>query len=410
MDTSQLTTQCCIVGGGPAGVMLGYLLARSGVQVVVLEKHTDFLRDFRGDTIHPSTLELMHELELLDAFLQLPHQSMPSLKLVIEGQIVQGPDFSHLPTRKKFVALMPQWDFLDFIAAQGALYPGFDLRMGAEAEALIREGERIRGVVAQTAQGRLNIHADLVIAADGRQSRIRELAGLRVREFGVPIDVLWFRLAKPRDVVEDVMGRIQNGRMMVTIHRGDYYQAGLLIQKGGFDQLMQQGLEGFHQLVASIAPDFRAVVQAIDSWDQVKLLSVKVNRLERWYQPGLLCIGDAAHAMSPIGGVGVNYAVQDAVATANLLAEQLRTARCTEDDLARVQRRRAWPAHAMQRLQVEAHRRFFSARASADRPLTVPLPMRWLLRLCAPVLRRLMARVIGLGLRPEHIRTHVYRR
>ena len=408
MDPQACHTQCCIVGGGPAGIMLGFLLARSGVRVMVLEKHADFFRDFRGDTIHPSTLELMHELGILDAFLKLPHQPMPTLQLVIDGRTVPGPDFSRLPTHEKYVAMMPQWDFLNFIASQASRYAGFDLRMATEAVGLIENEGRVTGVIAETAEGRMYITADLVVAADGRGSVVRDQAAMPVIDIGAPIDVLWFRLAKPNDAIEDVMGRIQNGRMMVTLNRGEYYQAGLLIQKGGFERLMQQGLEHFHGLVAAIAPGLGEVVKAIDSWDMVKLLSVRVDRLERWYRPGLLCIGDAAHAMSPIGGVGVNYAVQDAVATANLLAEKLRTGRCGTADLARVQRRRAWPARVMQGLQVAAHRRFFSGKAP-NHPLAVSRTTTILLRLFAPLLRRLVARVVGIGLRPEHIRSREYR-
>ena len=399
-----MQTQCCIVGGGPAGVMLGFLLARAGVQVTVLEKHADFFRDFRGDTIHPSTLELMYELGLLDEFLKLPHQPVSRLKLLLDGQIAYGPDLSDLPTHKKFIALMPQWDFLNFIAAQGKRYPHFDLRMGANAETLIMENGAIQGVVANTSHGKLQIRADLVVAADGRSSTIRQLAGLQVTDIGAPIDVLWFRLDRPADAPQDVMGHIKGNRAMVTLFRGDYFQCGLLIHKSGFDEIMQQPLTQFHQLVTAIAPVFAQTVKSIDNWEKVKLLSVQINRLSQWHKPGLLCIGDAAHAMSPMGGVGVNLAVQDAVATANLLAEKLRENRCTDNDLARLQKRRAWPAYMMQNMQVAAQKRIFNGKVTTQ-PIAISWGTRLFLRLFAPILRYVMGRVIGLGFRREHIQT-----
>jgi 2-polyprenyl-6-methoxyphenol hydroxylase-like FAD-dependent oxidoreductase len=405
---SELQTQCCIVGGGSAGIMLGFLLARAGVQVTVLEKHADFFRDFRGDTIHPSTLGLMYELGILDEFLKLPYQPVQRLKLIINGQIIYGPDLSSLPTQKKFIAFMPQWDFLNFIASQGAKYPCFDLRMGANADELIEENAEIKGVVADTPQGKIAIRANLVVAADGRHSTIRELAGMQITDTGAPIDVLWFRIDKPANEPSDLMGRVQNGQMMVTINRGSYYQVGLLIHKGGFDAIMQQSLEQFHQLIINIAPSFSEVVKSIDNWDKVKLLNVQIDHLEQWHRPGLLCIGDAAHAMSPMGGVGVNYAVQDAVATANLLAEKIRESRCIDADLALVQKRRAWPAKMMQRLQVTIQNRIFRGQ-TATRPISVSRPMQLFLNMFAPILRFAMARIIGLGFRREHIQTPEYK-
>jgi 2-polyprenyl-6-methoxyphenol hydroxylase-like FAD-dependent oxidoreductase len=401
---TSIQTQCCIVGGGPAGMMLGLLLARSGVKTVVLEKHGDFLRDFRGDTIHPSTMELMHELGLLTEFLQLPHEPIAKAFVVVNGKKFPGPDFSHLPTQAKFIAMMPQWDFLNFLARHAANYPTFDLHMNAEVIDLIQENQCAKGVSAQTPTGQLTVIADLVIGADGRSSIVRTLANLIVRDEQVPIDVLWFRLDKPNTEMAETMARVQDGRFMVTLNRGDYYQCAYLIHKGGFEEVKAQGLAAFRELITTIVPDFKDVVAVLDVWDKVKLLTVQVNRLERWYANGVLCIGDAAHAMSPIGGVGINLAVQDAVATANLLAVKLREGIYTSDDLAKVQARREWPAKMTQGMQIMAHRRFFSG-VDTNRAVAVSPLVDWILRFCAPLIRRVVARVVGIGFRPEHIQT-----
>jgi len=402
VSPNEIGTTCCVVGGGPAGMMLGFLLARAGVDVVVLEKHADFLRDFRGDTVHPSTLELIAELGLLEAFLTLPHQEARRLKVVVGDREYDGPDFSHLPTRCKFIALMPQWDFLDFLAAQGKRFPAFHLLMQAEVGDLVEEGGRIAGVRAHTEQGKVTVRADLVVAADGRHSTVRELAGMRVRDYGVPIDVLWFRLSKRADEPSAVLGRVRNGRIMVTLDRGDYFQCGLIIRKGDFEAIKARGLDAFRDGIVDTAPFLRDGVAALASWEQVKLLTVQVNRLPVWHRPGLLCIGDAAHAMSPAGGVGVNLAVQDAVATANLLADKLRRRAVTDDDLAAVQQRRELPVRLIQAGQVFIHRRMFGPHGE---PFPLSWPARKLLPLLLPLLRRAAARFVGIGFRPEHVRS-----
>ena len=394
--------RCCIAGGGPAGMMLGLLLARAGTDVVVLEKHADFLRDFRGDTIHPSTLEVMHELGILDAFLRLPHQQVEHLGLAIGDETLPVADFSHLPTRCRFVAFMPQWHFLDFIAGEGRRYPGFALRMCAEVTDLIAEGGRVAGVRATTPDGPLEVRADLVVAADGRSSRVRALAGLPVDELGAPMDVLWFRLSRRPADGADTMGRVAAGHILVLIDRGELWQCGYVIPKGAFDAIRARGLEAFRAEVAALAPFVADRTAEIAGWDDVKLLTVQVDRARRWHRPGLLCIGDAAHAMSPIGGVGINLAIQDAVAAANRLAEPLRAGRLTEADLHAVQRRRELPTRVTQRIQLLAQERIVRPVLGRTEQMRPPALLRLLARF--PVLQRIPGRLVGLGVRPEHVR------
>jgi 2-polyprenyl-6-methoxyphenol hydroxylase-like FAD-dependent oxidoreductase len=400
---NQIQTRCCVVGGGPAGMMLGFLLARVGIEVLVLEKHADFFRDFRGDTIHPSTMELLHELGLLDEFLRLPHQKIPRLKLSIEGRIVEGPDCSHLPVRCKFIALMPQWDFLNFLASHAKKFPSFSLKMKSEVTDLIFENEKVVGVRAKTDDGELEVRADFVFGTDGRHSTVRQSAGLEVQDFGVPIDVLWFRLPKPSGSPDFLLGRIRNGQLMVTIDRGDYFQVAIVIPKGGFEKIQSDGLENFRKTITAITPEFHDVVNTLDDWNKIKLLTVQINRLRQWHRDGLLCIGDAAHAMSPAGGVGINLAIQDAVATANLLAEKILRNECTTEDLALVQRRREFPVRMTQRIQIFIHRRMFGN--NSGKAVSVSWLARKILALFAPLLRRIAARIVGIGFRPEHVKT-----
>ncbi len=393
--------RCCVAGGGPAGMMLGYLLARAGVEVLVLEKHGDFLRDFRGDTVHPSTLQLMHELGLLAEFLKRPHQEVQLLTAYVGGEPVPVADCSHLPTHCRFVALMPQWDFLDFLAENARRYPTFGLRMRARAAALLEEGGSVVGVRAETPEGPLEVRADLVVGADGRHSTVREKAGLKVQDLGAPMDVLWMRLSRRPGDPEQLVGRFDQGRILVMLNRGDYWQCGFVIPKGGIDEVRRQGLETFRAEIAEIAPFVADRVGELRDWDDAKLLTVVVDRLRRWYRPGLLCIGDAAHAMSPVGGVGINLAIQDAVAAANILALPLREGRLTTADLRQVQRRRTLPTRLTQWLQIVIQDRVIRRVLAGRRPLSLPWPMRLLRRF--PSLRRIPARVIGLGFRPEHV-------
>jgi 2-polyprenyl-6-methoxyphenol hydroxylase-like FAD-dependent oxidoreductase len=394
---------CCIVGGGPAGMMLGLLLARAGVDVLVLEKHADFLRDFRGDTIHPSTLEVMHELGMLDEFLKLPHQEAREISAQVGDERVPVADFTHLPTRCKFVALMPQWDFLDFLAAKAARYPSFRLWMRAEAVGLVEESGRVAGVEVTTAEGPIQVRADLVVGADGRHSVVRERAGLEVRELGAPMDVLWFRLSRRPEDPANLMGIFGSGRIFVLINRESYWQCGDVIAKGTIDEIRRQGIEAFRESVARIVPYARDRVAELRGWEDVSLLTVRVDRLATWYRAGLLCIGDAAHAMSPVGGIGINLALQDAVAAANLLAAPLREGRLTVDDLSRVQRRRELPTRLTQWFQVQVQKRVIAPVLGGAAPSRLPLALRLLRRFA--VLRRLPARMIGVGARPEHVRS-----
>ena len=394
-------TRCCIVGGGPAGVMLGFLLARAGVDVLVLEKHRDFFRDFRGDTIHPSTLELLHELDLLEEFLLQPHQEVRQVEAHFGDRVVTLADFSHLPTHCRFIAFMPQWDFLKFLTLHAKRFPEFRLRMEAEVTDLVRENGRVVGVKARTPQGELEVRAGLVIGADGRSSTVRERAGLDVLDLGAPIDVLWFRLSKHASDPAQSFGHIGVGQFMVLIDRADYWQCAYVIRKDAFEKTRERGLPAFRNEVARCTPFLHDRLDELTSWDDVKLLSVKVNRLREWSRDGLLCLGDSAHAMSPVGGVGINLAIQDAVAAARLLADKLRRDQISLDDLRAVQKRREFPARLTQRLQIFLHRHFLQKIFEATEPIDPPWPMRLLERF--PLLRRIPARMIGLGFRPEHV-------
>ena len=399
----EIKVRCCIVGGGPAGMMLGFLLARAGVHVLVLEKHADFLRDFRGDTVHPSTLEMLHEIGLLEDFLKRPHQKVERGAVQIGQQTLSIADFTHLPTQAKFIAFMPQWHFLDFVAEQGRAYPEFQLQMQTEVVGLIEEEGKVVGVRARGPKGELLVHADLVVGTDGRHSIVREKADLKIMDKGAPMDVLWMRISREKNDPEQSLGRVDSGRILVMINRDEYWQCGYVVPKGTAEQIKALGIERFREELVRLVPNFRGRVDALKSWNDTSLLTVKVDRLECWYKPGLICIGDAAHAMSPIGGVGINLAVQDAVAAANILAAPLAAGPVPVSVLRQVQRRREFPTRVTQGMQVLVQNRVISRVQAAEKTLEVPtilkLMQRW------PILRRIPARAIGLGVRPEHVKT-----
>ena len=381
-------------------MMVGFLLARAGVDVVVLEKHADFFRDFRGDTIHPSTLDLMHELGLLEEFLKLPHQELREMRGVFNRNPVTLADFSHLPTHCKFIAFMPQWDFLNFLAERGKRFPSFTLHMQHEVVDLLVENDRIIGVRAKTPDGERDFRADLVIGADGRHAITHEKAKLELIEFGAPIDVLWMRLSKRPGDPPQTLGFFQHGKLLVLLDRGDYFQVGFVIPKGGLDELKQRGLAALHAEIVGIAQFLSDRISELDDWGKIRLLTVQINRLRKWCREGLLCIGDNAHAMSPAGGVGINLALQDAVATANLLAAKLKTRPVSVSELEEVQKRREWPTRVIQRMQVFIHRNMVTGRSSGSDD---KLPLFIRLFVWFPFLRQLPARMIGMGPRPEHI-------
>lgn len=397
-----MNTQCCIVGGGPAGMMLGFLLARAGVKVVVLEKHGDFLRDFRGDTIHPSTLEVVNEIGLIDDFLKLPHHKIDRFIAQFGERQLAVADLSHLPVRCPYIAMMPQWDFLDFLAEHGKVLPAFTLLMRAEAQGLIEENGKVVGVRATVAGEPREIRADLVIGADGRHSIVREQAGFVVEEIGAPMDVMWFQISHKATDEQAVMGRIDGGSIFVMLDRGDYWQCAYVIPKGAAETVRANGIDKVRALLTRLMPFLADRVDELKSVDDLKLLTVGVDRLEKWWRPGVLCLGDAAHTMSPIGGVGINLAIQDAVAAANLLAAPLRAGRLADSDLAAVQARRLFPARATQAAQIFAQNRVIAPALLGKGPVKAPWPIVMLDRF--PLLRRLPARLIAMGVRPEHVR------
>ena len=401
MAPEVLETTCCVVGGGPAGMMLGYLLARRGVQVIVLEKHQDFFRDFRGDTVHPSTLEVLKELGLLKEFLDLPHEKVASLGGIIGEFLFEVADFRHVPVTCKYVALMPQWDFLNFLSGHAKKFPSFQLLMQHEATDIVRDGERIMGVVAQHEGREVQVRADLVVGCDGRHSLMRGAAGLKVIEHGVPIDVLWFRINRKPDDSVQVLGNVNYGKALILINRSDYFQAGIIIRKGSYDEIKARGLDAFRSDIRQIAPYLGERVNELRDWEQIKILTVQINRLPRWHRPGLLCIGDAAHAMSPAGGVGINLAIQDAVAAANLLTRPLQELCVPEAALAAVQRRREFPTRVTQAIQLLAHRGFARVFENPG-PIRAPWQVKAATRI--PGIQRALGYAVGVGARPEHVR------
>ena len=403
-----MRVQCAIAGGGPAGMMLGWLLARAGVTVAVLEKHRDFLRDFRGDTIHPSTLEILHELGVLDEFLKRPHREIREITGRVGRETLTLGDFSHLPTRCKFIALMPQWDFLNFVASEARKHATFHLLMQAEVTGLRESDGRVRGFVVSTSNGTIDIDADLVVGADGRHSDVRAKAGLVVEDLGAPIDVLWMRILRTPTDPEGLIGNLGAGIVFVMIDRDDYWQCALVIPKGGIDEIHARGLPQFRDRIRSLVPFLGDRVEELNDWTEIRLLTVVVDRLRTWHRSGLLCIGDAAHAMSPVGGVGINLAIQDAVAAANILSEPIASGRLSDDDLGRVQRRRELPTRVIQRGQLAIQDQFLRKALERRGEVKVPFAMRLLQRF--PMLRRIPARLVGVGLRPEHVRMQSFGR
>ena len=402
-----IQTHCCIVGGGPAGMMLGYLLGRAGIETVVLEKHADFFRDFRGDTVHPSTLQVMDELGLIDAFLKLPHQQLQKLDGQFGNESVRVADLSRLHVKHPFIAMMPQWDFLNFLRESGKRFASLQVMMNANATELVWSGDTVVGVDAETPEGPVEIRAGLTIACDGRHSTVRERARLDVDEIGAPMDVLWFRAGRRANETENLFARLETGKMLVTFDRGDYWQCAYVIAKNGFDAVKARGLDAFRNDVIGMAPILATGMSDVKTWDDVKLLTVAINRLKQWTRPGLLCIGDAAHAMSPIGGVGVNLAIQDAVATANLLAARLIALKgdrgCPgEEELRTVQRRRTFPVRMTQAMQVVVQNKLISQVIKpGGQPLRVPIFLRVITSV--PWLQTLAGRLVAIGVRPEHV-------
>jgi 2-polyprenyl-6-methoxyphenol hydroxylase-like FAD-dependent oxidoreductase len=406
MESRLIKTTCCIAGGGPAGILLGYLLARAGIEVTVFEMWPDFFRDFRGDTIHPSTMDILAELGLLDEFLKLPHSEMTRMTMHVGGRTITMANLEHVKARCKFIAFIPQWDFLKFLSAKAKEFPSFHLMMETKATDLIKENGRVVGIRAEDKQGKFEIRADLVVGADGRHSTIREKGGFAVEELGVPIDVLWFRIGRSDADDKQSLGYLESGRALVMLDRHDYWQCGLIIPKGGFDAIKAAGLEAFRASTAKLAHLPASVTAEIDSWDKVKLLSVTVDHVKRWAAEGVTVIGDAAHAMSPIGGVGINYAIQDAVAAANILVPAFRNNEVSLATLDKIQARRERPARRMQNLQVYIQDRVFSPLLHEKNRTKGP----WFFNLFAwfPILQRIPGNIIGMGFQPEHISPTIF--
>jgi 2-polyprenyl-6-methoxyphenol hydroxylase-like FAD-dependent oxidoreductase len=403
MMQAQLDTRCCIAGGGPAGMMLGFLLARAGIDVIVLEKHADFLRDFRGDTIHPSTLELFHELGLLEEFLKLPLARTERIGATIGGEFIPLVELTRLKVKAPFMAMAPQWEFLNFLERHARRYRSFRLLMETEAVDLIHAEGRVAGVKAMGPDGEIAIAAHLVVACDGRKSILRGKAGLKVKDLGAPLDVFWFRLPHHAADGVETGGYVDGGGMLVSIYRGDYWQCAHVIAKGAAEAIRAEGIAAFRKRIGALAPMFADRMAHVAGFDEVKLLSVQVDRLERWYREGLLCIGDAAHAMSPVGGVGVNLAVADAVAAANLLWRPLANRDVQAGDLKRVQKRRMWPTEVIQSVQVFAQNNLIAPTLRTKGRVRAPFLARHLQKI--PVLRDLPAKVFAMGLRPEHVKS-----